>query len=619
MNDIPSSIDNSSSNTSHNDNTSDIGNRSTHNDRYDNVIGSSYRYEEDETSLIRGMSFETGINTDENSSDESAMSTSMVLPSARRMSTQSESRIRSGSEMGAQTEVDLEIESTSALAISTLASTSEPASPLSSTLASTSVSISASISTPCLTKHDEHLKRAAIKAILADTSMNPITKRRNIQFLMDGRRSNSLDHASYVHANVCTEQSHTDKKSQNMDNVNEIRGSQKNRQIDLENSHHEYQDISNQHTLDEGKQSIDRDPDNSQNEFKNKHKHKQTNKQFFKVQKRAAFGKLKSPLAPHQKKNKESSAFFQPTEQAKLMEKSRPKCEHYNRSCTIIASCCGAAFGCRLCHDECPVLPPLLSTASTAVSGGRRKYPRSFSMPMNPSGFREIEHHKIDRYAVQEIICRICYTRQSSKTNQCVYCNVKFGEYYCSICNLWMDADESPYHCSDCGLCRVGGTENFKHCHDCGIDIDITQFNEHSCKAGKYMSNCPICQEDLFCSRRESHEMPCGHAIHWHCFRELAVHDSRCPICKKTAETHDRMIPTWSTISLNIDMHPLPPECAKVVTIQCIDCEKHDNDRTWHFLGIQCKHCHSFNTVVNKVSLTGIEADTFLRTRHFRH
>ena len=57
-----------------------------------------------------------------------------------------------------------------------------------------------------------------------------------------------------------------------------------------------------------------------------------------------------------------------------------------------------------------------------------------------------------------------------------------------------MDADESPYHCSDCGLCRVGGTENFKHCHDCGIDIDITQFNEHSCKAGKYMSNCPICQ-----------------------------------------------------------------------------------------------------------------------------
>ena len=416
MNDIPSPIDNSSSNTSHNDNTSDIGNRSTHNDRYDNVIGSSYRYEEDETSLIRGMSFDTGINTDENSSDESAMSTSMVLPSARRMSTQSESGIRSGSEMGAQTEVDLEIESTSALAISTLASTSEPASPLSSTSASTSVSISASISTPCMTKHDEHLKRAAIKAILADTSMNPITKRRNIQFLMDGRRSNSLDHASYVHANVCTEQSHTDKKSQNMDNVNEIRGSQKNRQIDLENSHHEYQDISNQHTLDEGKQSIDRDPDNSQNEFKNKHKHKQTNKEFFKVQKRAAFGKLKSPLAPHQKKNKESSAFFQPTEQAKLMEKSRPKCEHYNRSCTIIASCCGAAFGCRLCHDECPVLPPLLSTASTAVSGGRRKYPRSFSMPMNPSGFREIEHHKIDRYAVQEVICRICYTRQSSKT-----------------------------------------------------------------------------------------------------------------------------------------------------------------------------------------------------------
>jgi hypothetical protein len=29
------------------------------------------------------------------------------------------------------------------------------------------------------------------------------------------------------------------------------------------------------------------------------------------------------------------------------------------------------------------------------------------------------------------------------------------------------------------------------------------------------------------------------------CFRELASHDSRCPCCKKTAETHERMKPTW--------------------------------------------------------------------------
>jgi len=61
-----------------------------------------------------------------------------------------------------------------------------------------------------------------------------------------------------------------------------------------------------------------------------------------------------------------------------------------------------------------------------------------------------------------------------------------------------------------------------------------------------------VCQEDLFSSRDASHELPCGHAIHWHCFRQLAGHDSRCPICKKTAETHDRMRPTWDAMAMGI-------------------------------------------------------------------
>ena len=43
---------------------------------------------------------------------------------------------------------------------------------------------------------------------------------------------------------------------------------------------------------------------------------------------------------------------------SRLMEQSRPACEHYERNCTVISPCCGLAFGCRICHDECPVLPP---------------------------------------------------------------------------------------------------------------------------------------------------------------------------------------------------------------------------------------------------------------------
>ena len=143
--------------------------------------------------------------------------------------------------------------------------------------------------------------------------------------------------------------------------------------------------------------------------------------------------------------------------------------------------------------------------------------------------------------------------------------------------------------------------------------IDVQLFEEHDCKVGKYISNCPVCQDDLFCSRAPWHEMPCGHAIHWHCFRELASYDFRCPVCKKTADTPDRMIATWSNMALEIALQPLPPELAKVADIVCVDCEKPDEYRKWHFLGVQCRRCSSFNTRVERILLSGPDAAAFLR------
>ena len=102
--------------------------------------------------------------------------------------------------------------------------------------------------------------------------------------------------------------------------------------------------------------------------------------------------------------------------------------------------------------------------------------------------------------------------------------------------------------------------------------IDTLLFDDHNCKAGKYMSNCPVCQEDLFSSRDASHEMPCGHAIHWHCFKELTTYDTRCPVRKKTAETPEHMAPTWQAMAMGIALQPVPLELARVVTIICNDC-----------------------------------------------
>ena len=136
----------------------------------------------------------------------------------------------------------------------------------------------------------------------------------------------------------------------------------------------------------------------------------------------------------------------------KRMEKSRPKCEHYERQCTVVSPCCGLAFGCRICHDECPVLPPPLSAnkqkqlydeddddddtdvddsnnnhmkdngAASAAAAldvmdhakKKTKVDRRRSMPIDLE--EEETHHEIDRFAIREVICRQCYSRQSSKT-----------------------------------------------------------------------------------------------------------------------------------------------------------------------------------------------------------
>lgn len=103
---------------------------------------------------------------------------------------------------------------------------------------------------------------------------------------------------------------------------------------------------------------------------------------------------------------------------AQRMEKSRPPCDHYDRNCTLISPCCGLAFGCRICHDDCPVLPPPSEKPppKTWTKDAHRKKPKLEKRRSLPMDFQEEEtHHIIDRFAIEEVICRQCYTRQSSK------------------------------------------------------------------------------------------------------------------------------------------------------------------------------------------------------------
>lgn len=83
-------------------------------------------------------------------------------------------------------------------------------------------------------------------------------------------------------------------------------------------------------------------------------------------------------------------------------------------------------------------------------------------------------------------------------------------------------------------------------------------------------------------------------------------------MCKKTAETPEQMAQTWATMAAEITLQPVPDDMARVVDIICNDCEKKSVNKRWHILGVQCGHCPSFNTIVERTVFVGQEAADFL-------
>eukprot|EP00551_Chaetoceros_affinis_P018862 CAMPEP_0203740354 /NCGR_PEP_ID=MMETSP0092-20131115/49603_1 /ASSEMBLY_ACC=CAM_ASM_001090 /TAXON_ID=426623 /ORGANISM="Chaetoceros affinis, Strain CCMP159" /LENGTH=74 /DNA_ID=CAMNT_0050626755 /DNA_START=233 /DNA_END=457 /DNA_ORIENTATION=- len=62
----------------------------------------------------------------------------------------------------------------------------------------------------------------------------------------------------------------------------------------------------------------------------------------------------------------------------------------------------------------------------------------------------------------------------------------------------------------------------------------------------------------------------------------------------------------WTERAREIQSQPMPADLARTVDIWCNDCEVKSEGRDWHFLGVQCPNCRSFNTAVeNNVSRRG--------------
>ena len=64
------------------------------------------------------------------------------------------------------------------------------------------------------------------------------------------------------------------------------------------------------------------------------------------------------------------------------------------------------------------------------------------------------------------------------------------------------------------------------------------------------------------------------------------------------------MASAWSARARDIALQPMPQDLARVVSINCDDCEEKSDNLNWHFLGVQCPKCDSFNTVVEQTAAT---------------
>ena len=188
----------------------------------------------------------------------------------------------------------------------------------------------------------------------------------------------------------------------------------------------------------------------------------------------------------------------EPTEELKEEEEKKEEvqvdkegCKHYRRKCQKQCPECLEFFTCRLCHNE-------------------EKFERAKDIK---------KAHELDRHKVSTIRCLQCLLPQKPQ-QACEGCAVQFAVYFCAVCNLF-DNDaiqKGIFHCEKCGICRVGGRNNFFHCDTCNACLSLAMEGSHKCKKELFKEDCPVCLEDMHTSRKAGIIMRCGHPIHSSCF-----------------------------------------------------------------------------------------------------
>ncbi|KAF5272922.1 hypothetical protein FQR65_LT04851 [Abscondita terminalis] len=171
-------------------------------------------------------------------------------------------------------------------------------------------------------------------------------------------------------------------------------------------------------------------------------------------------------------------------------------CKHYKRHCRLLAPCCNNAYSCHICHDE-------------------------------------NENHTVNRFTIVNHLCTNC--NEVQPVNKfCWKCEIKFGEYACVVCYMFDDNTKGQFHCLSCGICRIGGAQNYFHCKTCNMCLALRLADNHKCVENCGYGNCPQCAEFLHTTRTELHVPKCGHLIHKSCYEQLLNQQNDCClVCKE--------------------------------------------------------------------------------------
>ncbi|KAK6339067.1 hypothetical protein TWF696_009857 [Orbilia brochopaga] len=233
-------------------------------------------------------------------------------------------------------------------------------------------------------------------------------------------------------------------------------------------------------------------------------------------------------------------------------------CAHYRRNVKLQCSTCDKWYLCRFCHDD-------------------------------------KEDHALIRKDTKNMLCMFCGTAQPA-AQTCRQCVRYAAIYYCDKCKLWDDdPTRTIYHCNDCGICRIGRGlgKDFFHCKKCGVCMSIELEGQHRCIERSTDCDCPICGEYLFTSVNTVVFMTCGHSIHLDCYNEHMKTSYRCPTCTKSVFN---MESRFRYLDYEIQRQPLPdPYKFWHCHIICNDCSA-KSDVPFHFLGLKCDTCKSYNT-----------------------